>query len=212
MNKKELKKAYQEGLITREQYANQLINLEEKPRERKEKRIYEAVSPEDFLKLLKVTRKIQHRIAFVLAYGSGLRVSEINKLLPENIDFKSKSIMIRQGKGGKDRQTFLSKYFKRVYLSYLPIKIGERGLSKAFLSNSIKAGFNSVLYVDKANRPRFKFHLHSLRHSFCVNSLKAGVPINAVQNLMGHANLSTTSRYSELKSQDAINQFLEKGL
>jgi site-specific recombinase XerD len=178
------------------------------------KRLYEAVTPKDFITLLKNTRKGQtgmtHRMAYILAYGSGLRISEVNSVVPDNIDFNSKTIMIRQAKGKKDRLTFLSKYFKKVYLPKLPIKIGERAMTRAFQRHS--APFNSVLYVDKKGVSRLKYHFHCLRHSFAVNALKNGVPINAVQRMLGHANLATTSRYTQLSPHDAIQAFLDKDL
>ena len=177
--------------------------------ERKTKRIYESLNEEDFIKLLKETKKIRHKLAFILAYGSGLRISEITSLQPTDVDFKRNSLFLRQAKGSKDRVTNIPKQFKMKYLSYLPIKLGERALSKAFLTASQRAGFNSVLYIDKAGKPRWRYHFHSLRHSFATRCLEKGVPLNQVQLLLGHENLSTTSRYLKANPTDAIASVLE---
>lgn len=172
-------------------------------------RIYEAVKPEDFIKLIKATNEPHHKICFILAYFSGLRVSEINKVTKDDFDFKSKQIFVRQAKGKKDRITYLPKQFKESYLKYIPIKIGERAISKAFSAASLRAGFNSVLYVDTKGSPRYRFHIHSLRHSFATRCLAKGLPLNFVQSFLGHANISTTSRYTRADPQDAISKAIE---
>ena len=176
------------------------------------KRIYEPVSEEDFIKLLKATNKPHHKICFILAYGSGLRVSEINKLKKESFNFKTNQIFIRQAKGDKDRVTFLTKQFKKDYLKYIPIKIGERAISKAFLSASLRAGFNSVIYTDKKGIPRYRFHFHSLRHSFATRCLEKGLPIHHLQGFLGHANISTTSSYLKSNPKDAVEKALDIGI
>lgn len=179
---------------------------------RKPKRIYEAVSKEDFLKLLKLCKKAVHRLSFILAYGSGLRISEIINLKPDDINIKEHKIFIRQAKGGKDRVVNTPKWLREKHLRYFPLKIGQRALNKAFLSKSLKIGFNSVIYIDKANRPRYKFHFHCLRSSFATRCLESGVPLNQVQLLLGHDNISTTSKYLKANPQDAIASVLEKGV
>lgn len=209
MNKKELKKAYREGLISKEDYGKRLVKLEEKPKLKKETRIYESVSSEDFVKLLKATNKPQHKICFILGYGSGLRVSEITKLKRESFNFKTNQMFIRQAKGGKDRVTFLAKQFKKDYLKYIPIKIGVRAISKAFLSASLRAGFNSVIYTDKKGSPRYRFHFHSLRHSFSTRCLEKGLSIHHLQGFLGHSNISTTSRYLKSNPKDAVEKAME---
>ncbi len=115
MNKQELKKAYDEGLINQESYKDELFKSETAPRpKKKEKRIYEHVNDDDFIKLLKHTKKPHHRIAFLLGFASGLRVSEIiggrrndgtimQKLQPEDIHLKEHKIFVRQAKGRKDK-------------------------------------------------------------------------------------------------------------
>ncbi len=176
------------------------------------RRIYEAVSEEDFIKLLKATNKPHHKICFILAYGSGLRVSEINKLKKESFNFKTNQIFIRQAKGGKDRVTFLTKQFKQIYLKYIPIKIGERAISKAFLTISLRASFNSIIYTDKKGVPRYRFHFHSLRHSFATRCLEKGLPIHHLQGFLGHSNISTTSFYLKSNPKDAVEKALDIGI
>ena len=212
MNRKELKKAYEGGLMTAEEYGKRLVALESTPKKKKGSRIYTALSDDEFLKLLKAVNKPVHYICFILAAESGLRVSEIVSLKIEDINLKEHKIFIRQAKGAKDRVVNTPKHLKTKHLVHLPIKIKEHAISKAFLSASKRAGINSVIYTDDAGRPRYKFHFHCLRHSYTQYLLKNGVKVNDVQRLLGHANLATTSRYAQRSSEDAIASVLELGL
>lgn len=213
MNRKELKKAYDEGLITSEEYGKRLVALESEPKGRKkESRLYTALSDEEFEKLLKAVYKPIHYICFILAAESGLRVSEISSLKVEDINLKEHKLFIRQAKGAKDRVVNTPKHLKTKHLQYFPIKIKERAISKAFLNASKRAEINSVIYIDKAGRSRYKYHFHCLRHTYAQYLLKNGVKVNDVQRLLGHANLATTSRYTQRSSEDAIASILERGL
>lgn len=209
MNRKELKQAFKEGLISKQQFAEELVKLEEKPSQKAQKRLYEALSEEEFKKLLKATNKAHHKLCFILAYGSGLRISEVVNLKKEDIDLAKKKIFIRQAKGGKDRVVNIPKWLRESHLKYIPFKITDRAINKAFLSASQRAKINSVLYVDKKEVPRNRFHFHSLRHSYAVRLLEKGVPINHVQALLGHEDLSTTSKYTKANPQDAIKSVME---
>lgn len=227
MNRKELKKAYDEKLISEDRYKDELFKTETSPKKsRKAKRIYECLSEEEFVKLLKYTRKDEHRIAFILAYGGGLRISEIVggkrlegsdiiPLQPEDVDLKSHKIFIRQGKGSKDRITYAPKWLKQRDLSKLPFTIGKRTIEAAFLRISLKAGINRQ--IDTFERggkevPIYRFHFHCLRSSFCTRLLNEGVPAHHVSNMMGHENLATTSVYAKSNPVDAIEQILRRNL
>jgi len=227
MDKKTLKKSYDEGLINEEKFKEELFKLEttEKPK-RKPKRIYEHVNEEDFKKLLNITNKLEHRLAFILAYGAGLRISEIaggkrgdgtimKKLMPEDIHLKEHKIFIRQAKGRKDRITYAPKWLKQNHLKYFPIKIGKRAIQGAFLRNSLKVGINWE--IDKYVRggkevPIYRYHFHCLRSSFVTRLLNEGVPVHHVKLLAGHESLSTTSGYAKSNPVDAIDSIMEKGL
>lgn len=227
MNKKELKKAYEEGLINEIKYKDELFNLEttEKP-EKKPIRVYEEVNENDFIKLIQHTKKKEHKLAFILGYGAGLRISEIaggkradgtimEKLKAEDIHIKEHKIFIRQAKGMKDRVTYAPKWLKQNDLKYFPLKIGRRAIQRAFLRNSIAAKINWQVgeYIRKGKEvPIYRYHFHCLRSSFVTRLLNKGVPIHQVQLLAGHSNLSTTSKYAKTNPTDAIANILERGL
>ena len=195
-----------------EQSKDEVVNIKKK---RKATRIYEGVTEEEFVKLLEKTPKLHHQTAFLLAYGSGLRISEVVKLKSEDIDVKGNKIFIRQGKGSKDRIVNIPKQMKDKHIKVLPINISTRALEMVFLRNSIKAGINRVIatYEAKGKQiPIYRLHYHSLRHGFATRALEKGVPVNMVQALLGHSNLATTNRYTKANPTDAINSILEKGV
>lgn len=167
---------------------------------RKPKKLPVAISVDEFLELIKRTNKKTHKLAFLLAFGSGLRVSEVLKLEPRDIDFKERKIFIRQGKGSKDRIVPLSKGFKEEYTQLLPLKIGERALQKAFKSCANRAN----LLKNKPN-----LHFHSLRHGFATHAVSQGIPIHHVRTAMGHSNISTTNVYLEMNPKETLRSFEE---
>ena len=156
------------------------------------------MNDEEFIALLKCVRKRHHKLAYILAYNSGLRVGEVCKLQPENVDMASKRIFIRDAKGGKDRVVPLPKGFPASYLKELPLKCKVRALQTAFKTAMKKAG------IQKSS-----LHFHSLRHSFALRAMERGIPLNQIQVLLGHKNISTTSIYLNINPKDARSCYEE---
>lgn len=159
-----------------------------------------AISEEDFVKLIENTKKDEHKTAFLLGFGAGLRVSEVTKLEQRDINMGERKIFIRQGKGKKDRVVPLPKGFKQKQYNQIPLKMGVRSLQIAFKNSASKSG----LLKDKPEA-----HFHSLRHGFGSQLAKNGMPIHHIRTLMGHTNISTTNVYLELNPQDALEKYEE---
>jgi len=162
-----------------------------------------SLSLEEFTKIILRTPKKRFKLAFGLGFFSGLRVSEVVKLKPEDIDFKRRTILIKESKGGKDRIVPLPKnmpisYFKLLPFRYKNVKSGSRSLQITFMK-----------YLRAAKLDKKGISFHSLRHSFATRALQQGMPINQVQLLMGHTNLSTTSIYLKANPFEAINKYEE---
>lgn len=156
-----------------------------------------SLTPEEFKSLLKEVKEKnkQAKVAFLLAYGSGLRLSEVCSLKPENI--KEKWIEILSGKGGKDRQVPIPKGWKDWMVQVLPIKKDKRNIERDFCVARDKAGLNK------------EYHFHCLRHSFATRSVEQGIPLTHVQALLGHSNLATTSIYTKARPMDALKSYEE---
>jgi len=155
---------------------------------------------EEFVKLIKNTKQQHHKLAFLLGFGAGLRISEVLKVETRDVDLKDKKIMVRQGKGSKDRVVPLPKGFKDVFLKHLPLgkTIGVRALQTAFKRSCKKAELLE-------NKP--SLHFHSLRHSFATRMISQGIPIHHVRTLMGHSNISTTNIYLLSNPKDALKSY-----
>jgi len=157
-----------------------------------------ALTIDEFTKLIKNTYKPHHKVAFLLGFGSGLRISEVTNLQPNNVSISDKKIMVREGKGSKDRVVPLPKGFKESHLKLLPLKCGVRSLQRAFKSACERAKLLEV----KPN-----LHFHSLRHSFATRMMEQGVPLSHIQILLGHSNISTTSVYLVANPKDALKSY-----
>ena len=167
-------------------------------REGGSKKIPVSVYSDEFKLLIENTPKLNFKIAFLLGYGSGMRISEIVNLTKGEVNLKEKSILIRQGKGGKDRVVPLPKGFRDKYLDLIPLQVGIRTLQKAFKESCRRAG----LLEKKPD-----LHFHSLRHGFGYRCISEGIPIHHLRTLMGHTNISTTNIYLEANPVDALKSY-----
>ena len=164
-----------------------------------------AINEDEFILLIKNTTKEKFKLAFLLGYAAGLRVSEVVRLRPEHINFNDKNMLIVQSKGKKDRVVPLPKGLKEKHLLIMPLKysnvmVGSRALQFAFRTTAKRAGL-----LDK--KP--DLHFHSLRHGFAQNCLKKGMPLHYIQVLLGHSNVATTGIYLKANPIDALKSYEE---
>jgi len=182
---------------------------------KKSTRIYESLNEEEFIKLLKMIKKEHHRVALILAWGAGLRISEIINLKREDINLKEHKMFIRQAKGSKDRIVNTPRNLRERHPPLIPLTIGKRALEAVFLRYSLKCGINRIIgSFERAGKeiPIYRFHFHCLRHSYATRCIEARIPLNQLQIMMGHENLSTTSRYVRANPSDAISNIMEAGI
>jgi integrase/recombinase XerD len=157
-----------------------------------------VLSPEEVARLLDAARPGRDRVLFQTAYACGLRISELIHLKVRDIDSARMVVIVRQGKGAKDRLVPLSprllRELRRYWLMHhslawlfpgreLRRPLHPAGVQRSFQQTLARAG------IDKRATP------HTLRHSFATHLLEAGVDIFTVQKLLGHGSLSTTSHY-----------------
>jgi integrase/recombinase XerD len=162
---------------------------------KKSRKIPKCVRPEEFKLLIEKIPKLDltARISFLLAYASGMRVSEVLRCLPEH--FRENSIFIPESKYGLERIVPIPKHWKDGFVKSLPLKVTVRTLQRKFRD-----------YSEKAGLPKH-YTFHSLRHGFATRMLESGVPINQVQILMGHSNISTTNVYIKANPTDALKSY-----
>jgi len=159
------------------------------------------VTMAEYLEILNYTKMIHHKVAFMLAFESGLRISEVVNLKKEDFDLGNKQIRINMGKNSKDRIVNLPLSWRPHLVKHIPIKCQQRALQKAFIQSAELSGL-------KKNKP--KIHFHSLRHGYATESLRSGVDLYTISKLLGHEDISTTTIYAHLCPEDAIRELRSK--
>jgi len=154
-----------------------------------------VISIEEFEKILKNTKKSEHRLAFKLGFLCCLRISEVLKLTQEDIDKNRGYLYIREAKGEKERFVPIAKPLVRD-LKNIPIKVKRRTLQ-----HSINQISEKIL-----NK---KIHFHTLRHSGATYYLSQGMNLREIQQLLGHSRIDTTTVYTHVSPNDLKNKFSE---
>jgi site-specific recombinase XerD len=192
---------------------------------RQPQRIPVLLSPQEVARLLDHAPGLKARAALSLAYGAGLRASEVVFLRISDIDRERQVIRVEQGKGRKDRNAKLSDDLLALLRAWWragrekgvmlpggwlfpgqnPVNpMTARQLSRIFHGAKEAAG------IDK------RVSLHTLRHCFATHLLEQGVDIRVIQILLGHKKLETTARYSHianttLKAVKSPLEYLKQG-
>ena len=144
---------------------------------------------------------IRERAILESLYGSGLRASELVGLDVSDIDFETDTIRVR-GKGGKERLVPVGRAQRDALRRYLGLS-RPAGAAAVFLNNRggrlsvrsigiiVRRALSRVTGISATNP-------HALRHAFATHLLERGADLRAVQELLGHASLSTTQVYTHL--------------
>jgi len=150
--------------------------------------------------------KHRDRALILFIYSGGLRISEVINLSINNIekDYKTAKVI---GKGNKERYVFFSDEAALALKEYLPErarKIPEdKPIDLLFINQrGQKLSLSGLRWIIKqySNISNMKknIHPHSLRHSFATHLVNSGCDIRVVQELLGHANITTTQRYTHV--------------
>ena len=166
---------------------------------RKPRKLPKCVRPEEWDLLVNEIKKNKDKLAivsFLLAYGTGMRISEVKRCRKEH--FQSDGmIFIPESKYGVERKVPIPKGWRDEFFKELPLKPSIRTIQRRFDYYKKKSGLN----------PFYTFH--SLRHGFATRLLERGTPINIVSNALGHADISTTGIYTKASPQDLLKHYKE---
>jgi site-specific recombinase XerD len=190
----------------KEVFKNDIVG--EKHRPRHDKRFPMVLSKQEVIEVLKHEKNPKHRLLLMLAYSSGLRVSEVVALKKEHIDLSRKVIYVMGGKGRKDRYTLLSEKaaaFIGEYYEVFNIQIWlfpGQPVTHPLTIRSAQKIFGKAIQQAKIDKD---VSIHSLRHSFATHLLESGTDIRYIQSLLGHASIRTTERYTHIARRSVLS-------
>ncbi len=167
---------------------------------KKDKKLPEVLTRDEVLRLISSADTVKSRLILSTLYSAGLRVSEVVKLRPEDVNFDEKVGWVRAGKGSKDRLFIISNSLTEDLKNYTRKKkdfaflfskdkpLTTRNIQKIVKNAKLKAGINK------------KVTPHTLRHSFATHLLEDGTDLRMIQSLLGHSSLNTTQIYTHISS------------
>jgi site-specific recombinase XerD len=161
-------------------------------------RLRVVLSEEEVAQLLEAAPGVKYKAAFSVAYGAGLRVSEVANLKITDIDRKRMLLRIEQGKGRKDRHAMLSPRLLAILSDYWWVAKPSTWLFPGrdpFLPITTRQLHRVLCETAEALEINKRVTPHVLRHSFATHLLDQGVDIRVIQVLLGHAKLETTAIY-----------------
>jgi site-specific recombinase XerD len=182
---------------------NRDIHHNDFPLSKEPKRLPDILSMNEVAAILKATLHIRQKAILALAYGAGLRLSEIAHLKLGDIDSKRMLLHIRGGKGNKDRYVILSPVMLKTLRIYwrqcrskdlyktqwiFPGRNPLRPISSPTVSKAFKMAKERAKITKRGG-------IHSLRHAFATHTLESGEDIYAIKQLLGHASIASTARY-----------------
>ena len=159
-----------------------------------------VLSKQEIHSIIESINNSKHKLLVSLSYGAGLRVSEIIDLKVGDIDFERNVLMVRQGKGSKDRQTLLPEKLINDLRNLIAGKSANDYLFSSQLGGKLTTRTAQAVFAHALTRSGIAKNatFHSLRHSFATHLLEDGVDIRFVQELLGHQNIRTTQIYTHL--------------
>ncbi len=194
-------------------YFEQVLHREkffwEIPRPKKAHQLPKVFNQQEIAAIINSVNNKKHKVMLMLAYGAGLRISEVVTLKTFAIDSKRMTIFISAAKGKKDRLVTLSPVLlvmlREYAAEYKPDKKGylfegsTRG--NAYSTRSLQEVLQSAKKKAGIIRPG---SMHSLRHSFATHLIEKGTDVTMIQKLLGHNDIKTTLIYLHTSNKDLL--------
>ena len=166
-------------------------------------RFPKIISKQDFIKIFNSEFNLKHKIWIMLAYGSGLRISEVASLKVSNILSKEHKIRVI-GKGNKERYAPLPDFTLKLLRLYW-IQNKDKITNNYFFPGKYKATKGTCISsfgikeafqkIKENNNLDNSITFHTLRHSYATEFIKNGGDIWELKNILGHSSINTTSMY-----------------
>jgi site-specific recombinase XerD len=170
--------------------------------DREPRKLPVVLSPEEVARLLDAAPSLKYKAA--LAYGAGLRVSEVVTLKVGDIDSTRMVIRIEQGKGRKDRYVMLSPHLLELLRAWYKAARPQGWLFPGMnpvnpmTTRQLNRACHAAAHMAEIGKP---VSMHTLRHSFATHLLEQNIDIRVIQVLLGHAKLDTTALYTRVATK-----------
>ncbi len=182
------------------------ILLKNIDRPRKEHRLPTVLSEDEVRSILLSISNIKHRTILMLAYSSGLRLSEVLHLREGDLHRERGVIHVKKGKGRKDRYTILSGKAQEILDDYLRCYMPKgkwlfpgRNPKMHLSARTVEWAFRRAMERTEINK---RASVHTLRHSFATHLLESGINLRYIQEMLGHKKTETTQIYTHVCKKD----------
>ncbi|MBK9272950.1 MAG: tyrosine-type recombinase/integrase [Flavobacteriales bacterium] len=172
-------------------------------RPRSERKLPSVLSEEEVASLLRNVDNLKHRSILMLIYSAGLRLSELIGLERQDLAVERGQLVVRRGKGSKDRTTLLSRKALASLEEYLTKYKPKRYLFEGpdggpYSPRSVQVIFHRAREKAGITKPAT---VHTLRHSFATHLLEKGTDLRYIQALLGHSSSKTTEIYTHVSTK-----------
>jgi integrase/recombinase XerD len=163
-----------------------------------------VLSPEEVARLLDAAPGLKYKAALSVAYGAGLRATEVTSLKVSDIDSKRMIIRVEQGKGGKDRNVMLSPHLLNLLRAWWKAARPQgwlfpgRDPAQSMTTRQLNRACHAAAQMAEINK---RVSLHTLRHSFATHLLEQNTDVRVIQVLLGHSKLDTTALYTRVATK-----------
>ena len=171
------------------------------PYAREPRKLPVVLSADEVVQFLEAVSSLKCRAALTCGYAAGLRASEVAGLMVADIDSARGVILVRHGKGARDRNVMLSPQLLGILRTYwrlarprlylFPGRDEDRPIDPTVLHAACRSAAKAAGLTKRVT-------IHTLRHSFATHLLENGTDIRIIQVLLGHNNLSSTARYTQV--------------
>jgi len=167
---------------------------------KRKQKLPKLLTPSDISALIFYCKSNKYRAMVALCYGCGLRISELTHVKVSDIDGQRQLLKVCQGKGGKDRLVIISplllQFMRQYWLQYRPetwlFSTYSHGMSHPIHDSTFRKSLAQTAGLSGIIKPCSP---HSLRHAYATHQLQAGMPLNQLQQQLGHQSIKTTERY-----------------
>ena len=190
------------------QIENKRIDIKLIHRPKRARLLPNVLSKEEVKLILTASTNIKHRAMLSLIYSCGLRCGELLALKPMHIDSHRNVLIIKQGKGNKDRIAPLSdktitmlREYDQMYKPKEYLFEGQRA-GEPYDSRSLQNVLKKSLAITGIEKP---VSLHWLRHSYATHLLESGTDLRYIQEILGHKSSKTTEIYTHVSTKSIMN-------